>query len=202
MDCDRYHLYHASWAYSVRGLASRSDGGQGLPGLFIGYGLLAGLLFALWRGYGWARWLLFGLCVIGSLWIVLLAFESPSVFVISRAIHLIIVALLLSATPSVASFLAAQRAAGSSAPTPTPTPTPTPLPTPTPTPTPSPTVTPTPGPITLSAQGKKVGGINTVHLKWRQATSANVDVNRDGVVIATTPNDGLYDDSTGHHRLG
>ncbi len=62
MDCDRYHLYHASWAYSVRGLASRSDGGQGLPGLFIGYGLLAGLLFALWRGYGWARWLLFGLC--------------------------------------------------------------------------------------------------------------------------------------------
>jgi serine protease len=29
------------------------------------------------------------------------------------------------------------------------------------------------------------------------ATSANVDVNRDGVVIATTPNDGLHDDSTG-----
>jgi hypothetical protein len=29
------------------------------------------------------------------------------------------------------------------------------------------------------------------------ATSANVDVYRDGVVTATTPNDGLYDDSTG-----
>ena len=46
-------------------------------------------------------------------------------------------------------------------------------------------------------QGKKVGGINTSRLKWRGATSANIDVYRNGVVIATTPNDGLYDDSTG-----
>jgi hypothetical protein len=91
-------------------LPAAQTGGQGLPGLFIGYGLLAGLLFALWRGYGWARWLLFGLSVIGSLWIVRLAFESPSAFLISRAIHLTIVALLLSAAPSIASFLAAQRA--------------------------------------------------------------------------------------------
>ena len=63
--------------------------------------------------------------------------------------------------------------------------------------TPTPTPTPTPGPIALSARGKKVGGINTSRLKWRGATSANVDVNRDGVVIATTPNDGLHDDFTG-----
>jgi outer membrane protein assembly factor BamB len=63
--------------------------------------------------------------------------------------------------------------------------------------TPTPTPTPTPGPITLSARGKKVGGINTARLTWSRATSNNVDVNRDGVVIATTPNDGLYDDSTG-----
>src|SRR6266550_3691449 len=62
---------------------------------------------------------------------------------------------------------------------------------------PTPTPTPTPGPIQLRGQGKKVGGINTSRLKWRVATSANVDVYRDGVVIATTPNDGLYDDSTG-----
>jgi PQQ enzyme repeat len=75
--------------------------------------------------------------------------------------------------------------------------TPTPTPTATATATPSATPTPTPGQITLRAQGKKVGGINTSRLKWRGATSANVDVNRDGVVIATTPNDGLYDDSTG-----
>jgi len=57
--------------------------------------------------------------------------------------------------------------------------------------------TPTPGPIQLRGQGRKVGGINTSRLKWRGATSANIDVYRDGLVIATTPNDGLYDDSTG-----
>jgi hypothetical protein len=62
---------------------------------------------------------------------------------------------------------------------------------------PTPTPTPTAGPIQLRGQGKKVGGINTSRLKWRGATSANVDVYRDGVVIATTSNDGLYDDSTG-----
>ena len=61
----------------------------------------------------------------------------------------------------------------------------------------TPTPTPTPGPILLRGQGKKVGGINISRLKWSGATSANVDVNRDGVVIATTPNDGSYDDSTG-----
>ena len=75
--------------------------------------------------------------------------------------------------------------------------TPTPTPTATATATATPTATPTPGPITLRGQGKKIGGINTSRLKWRGATSANVDVYRDGVVIATTPNDGLYDDSTG-----
>ena len=67
----------------------------------------------------------------------------------------------------------------------------------TPTPTPTATPTATPGPIQLRGQGKKVGGINTSRLKWRGATSANIDVYRDGNVIATTPNDGLYDDSTG-----
>ncbi len=72
-----------------------------------------------------------------------------------------------------------------------------PAPTPTPTPTATATATATPGPITLRGQGKKVGGINTSRLKWRGATSANIDVYRDGNVIATTPNDGLYDDSTG-----
>ena len=73
----------------------------------------------------------------------------------------------------------------------------TPTATPTPTPTATATATATPGPIQLTGQGKKVGGINTSRLKWRGATSANIDVYRDGVVIATTPNDGLYDDSTG-----
>src|SRR5438093_1929025 len=63
--------------------------------------------------------------------------------------------------------------------------------------TPTPTPTPTPQPITLSASGRKVGGINTVRLTWSGATSANIDVNRDGMLIVTTANDGDYIDSTG-----
>jgi serine protease len=54
-----------------------------------------------------------------------------------------------------------------------------------------------PSAITLSATGRKVGGINTVRLSWSGATSGQVDVYRDGVVIVTTPNDGSYVDSTG-----
>jgi hypothetical protein len=51
--------------------------------------------------------------------------------------------------------------------------------------------------IQLEASGRKVGGINTVRLTWTGATSNNVDVNRDGIVIATVPNTGTYTDSTG-----
>ena len=62
----------------------------------------------------------------------------------------------------------------------------------------TPTPTPTPPPqITLRAAERKIGGINTSRLKWRGATSTNMDIYRDGNVIATTPNDGQYDDSTG-----
>ena len=53
------------------------------------------------------------------------------------------------------------------------------------------------GSIQLSAQKKRVGGINAARLTWQGATSTNVDVYRNGVVVATTPNDGRYDDSTG-----
>src|SRR5439155_1230140 len=52
-------------------------------------------------------------------------------------------------------------------------------------------------PITLSAAGRKVGGINTVRLTWSGATSNQVDIYRDAVVIVTTANDGSYTDSTG-----
>jgi hypothetical protein len=36
-----------------------------------------------------------------------------------------------------------------------------------------------------------------VRLNWSGATSTNVDVYRDGVVIVTTANDGSHTDSTG-----
>jgi hypothetical protein len=72
----------------------------------------------------------------------------------------------------------------------TPTPTPTPSATPTPTPTPAPV-------ISLSAHGYRVQGRHTVDLSWSGATSANIDVYRDGVVIATVPNNGSYTDHIG-----
>jgi photosystem II stability/assembly factor-like uncharacterized protein len=80
---------------------------------------------------------------------------------------------------------------------PTPTPTPTPSPTATPTPTVTPTPTPTPGAITLSAHGRRVQGRHTVDLSWTGATSANIDIFRDGVVIATVPNNGAFKDFIG-----
>jgi serine protease AprX len=95
-------------------------------------------------------------------------------------------------------------AVGTPSPTPTPTATPTATatptstPTPTPTVTPTPTTTPTPGQITLNARGYKVRGVDTVDLTWTGATSANVDVCRNGALIATVPNiPGFYTDSTG-----
>jgi hypothetical protein len=76
-------------------------------------------------------------------------------------------------------------------------PTPTATPTPTPTPTVTPTPTPTPGAITLSAHGRRVQGRQTVDLSWDGAASANIDIYRDGVVIATVPNTGTYKDFIG-----
>jgi hypothetical protein len=85
----------------------------------------------------------------------------------------------------------------SATPTPTVTPTPTPTPTPSPTPTVTPTPTPTPSGITLTASGRRVQGRHTVDLTWSPVTSANIDIYRDGVVIATIPNSGSYKDFIG-----
>src|SRR5262249_15634978 len=51
--------------------------------------------------------------------------------------------------------------------------------------------------IMLTGRGRKINNINTSRLTWSGATANNVDVYRDGTVIATTPNDGSYIDSTG-----
>src|SRR5438552_2608919 len=79
-------------------------------------------------------------------------------------------------------------------PTATPTPTPTPTATPTVTPTATPTPTPTPGQITLTARGYKVHGLQTVDLSWTGATSSSIDVYRNGMLVATVPNNRLYTD--------
>jgi len=51
--------------------------------------------------------------------------------------------------------------------------------------------------IALSASGRKVAGINTARLTWSGATSANIDIYRDALAIATVPNTGSHIDSTG-----
>jgi N-acetylneuraminic acid mutarotase len=59
------------------------------------------------------------------------------------------------------------------------------------------------GNLELTANGRKVGGVNTVNLHWRGASSSDIDVYRSQqggggfTLIATTPNDGSYQDSTG-----
>lgn len=88
-------------------------------------------------------------------------------------------------------------------PTPTPDPTPTAGPTPTPDPTPAPTSTPVPTPtpdptgISLTVDHYKNRGEKTADLAWSGASGDDVLVLRDGNVVATTENDGLYTDRTG-----
>ena len=79
------------------------------------------------------------------------------------------------------------------------TPTPTPTATHTPTPTPTATPTPTSGQITLAVRGYTVHWRQRVDLSWTGATSSNVDIYRNGVLIVATLNDGVYTDSPGGH---
>lgn len=51
--------------------------------------------------------------------------------------------------------------------------------------------------IVLTAAKKVKGRKNTVDLRWTGATSPTVEVRRNGVVMATTPNDGSYSDNLG-----
>jgi PKD repeat protein len=53
---------------------------------------------------------------------------------------------------------------------------------------------PGPGGITLQVTGYKAKGLQKADLAWTGAGSATVDVYRDGVLIATTANDGAYTD--------
>ena len=53
------------------------------------------------------------------------------------------------------------------------------------------------GGFTLSANGSKDRGRHVIDLSWSGAAGANVDVYRNGSLIATTANDGSYSDATG-----
>src|SRR5689334_21020450 len=51
--------------------------------------------------------------------------------------------------------------------------------------------------IVLTGRAKIVGGVDTSRLTWTGSPASNIDVYRNGTVIATVPNTGSYADSTG-----
>jgi PKD repeat protein len=59
-----------------------------------------------------------------------------------------------------------------------------------------------PPPISLTAAGRKVRGVQHADLRWSGAQSTSVDVHRGGVVITTTANDGVHDDNIGKKGAG
>lgn len=63
-------------------------------------------------------------------------------------------------------------------------------------------VTAPPSGISLQGIGYKVKGAQQADLTWSGATSTDVDVYRDGVIVATTPNDGAHTDVTGEKGGG
>jgi subtilisin family serine protease len=64
------------------------------------------------------------------------------------------------------------------------------------------TVTAPAGGITLSARGYKVKGVQKADLTWSGATSANMDIFRNGVIITTTANDGFHTDNINRKGAG
>ncbi len=70
-----------------------------------------------------------------------------------------------------------------------------PCPTPTPTPTPTVTPTPTPGQIVLTGQSRRSHEGLKVRLRWTGATTAQVDIYRNGAPLARVGNSGTYIDT-------
>ncbi len=75
------------------------------------------------------------------------------------------------------------------------TPTPTPTPTPTATPTVTVTPTPTPGQIVLTGNARRTNAGLMVRLTWTGATTAQVDIYRNGAPLARVGNSGTYIDT-------
>ena len=59
-----------------------------------------------------------------------------------------------------------------------------------------------PGTINLTASGFKRKGVINADLSWSGASTSTVDVYRNGVLVATVPNNGSYTDSTGQKGGG
>jgi PKD repeat protein len=64
------------------------------------------------------------------------------------------------------------------------------------------TVTAEPGAITLAANGYKLKGVKYVDLTWSGAVGTDVNIYRDGQLIATTANTGTFTDNLGKKARG
>ena len=78
-------------------------------GAVLAFCVVAALLYAMWRGQPWARWFLIAIYVVGLAFRLALIVRAPHVLDIARATQQFVSALLLTAPPSVGTFLAAQR---------------------------------------------------------------------------------------------
>ncbi|MGH3680213.1 MAG: S8 family serine peptidase, partial [Natronosporangium sp.] len=56
--------------------------------------------------------------------------------------------------------------------------------------------------IVLAAEPRRVRGSNAVDLSWRDATAPEVDIHRDGDLVATVPNPGSHTDQVGGRGPG
>jgi uncharacterized membrane protein HdeD (DUF308 family) len=78
-------------------------------GAVLAFCVVAVLLYAMWSGQRWARWVLVAIYVVGLAYRLALIVRAPHVLDIARATQQFVAALLLAAPPSVGVFLAAQR---------------------------------------------------------------------------------------------
>jgi hypothetical protein len=90
-------------------IPAASDSAPSFVGTILGFCAVAALLYAMWCGRPWARWLLIGIYVVGLAFRVTLIFRSPQILDIARASQQLVAFLLLATPPSVLAFLAAQR---------------------------------------------------------------------------------------------
>lgn len=85
-----------------------SDTAPSFAGKILAFGAVVALLYAMWRGQPWARWLLVAVYVVGFVFRLTVIVRTPHLLDIARATQQFVAALLLTAPPSVGAFLATQ----------------------------------------------------------------------------------------------
>lgn len=93
----------------IGALTMFQNGVPGAVGTLVRWLLTAGLLYALWKGHGWARWLMVGLCSATFLMMTMAALQNPQPFYIIFDACLAVITGLLMASKSISEFLRFQR---------------------------------------------------------------------------------------------